>query len=164
VGEIAARSGEQRGALESLLAGRPSDLAKEASRVPAPPIPPEAAFVASQDFRLVHFGDHAMVVAEVPLELDPGLAARILRERYAASLSLVRETGGRTCLLGSDDSRRAIDVGAMADHLAMKFAWVDSLPDADHVARVRIGELDRSPERLDEVISEIAMGRSILEG
>ncbi|MDH3686174.1 MAG: hypothetical protein OEP95_08100 [Myxococcales bacterium] len=164
VGEIAAKTGEQRAGLESLLGGRPSDLAKEASRVPAPPVPPEAAFVASQDFRLVHFGDHAMVVAEVPTELDPGLAARILRERYGASLSLVRETGGRTCLLGSDDSRRAIDVGGMADHLAMKFAWVDSLPDADHVARVRIGDLDKSAERLDEVISEIAMGRSILEG
>ena len=164
VGEIAANHGEQRSGLESLLAGRPSDLAKEAARFPAPPPPPEAAFVASQDFRLVHFGDHALVVAEIPAELDPGLAARILRERYGATLSLVRETGSCTCLLGSDDSRRAIDVGGMAEHLATKFAWVDALPDADHVARVRVRDLDRNEGRLDEVISEIAMGRSILEG
>jgi len=164
VGEIAARHGEHRSGLDSLLAGRPSDLTKEAERVPTPPPPPEASFVASQDFRLVHFGGHGLIVAEVPSGLDPGLAARIMRERYGATLSFVREEGGCTSLLGSDDSRQAIDVGSMADHLATKFAWVNSLPDADHVARVQIRDLDRNPERLDEVISEIAMGRSILEG
>jgi hypothetical protein len=41
---------------------------------------------------------------------------------------------------------------------------VISLPDRDRVARLRIGDIDAHPERFDELISEIAMGRSILEG
>lgn len=129
-----------------------------------PPLPAEAEFVASRDFRLVHFGGHGLVVAEIPEELDVGLSARILRERYAASLSLARHEGSNTCLLGADDSRRAIDVEAMAEHLATKYGWVEPLPDADHVARIQIRDLDSHEERIEEVVSEIAMGRSILEG
>ena len=52
----------------------------------------------------------------------------------------------------------------MLDHLDNKFAWVESLPDADHVARFRIRDVAGKPERLEEVTSEIAMGRGILEG
>jgi hypothetical protein len=47
--------------------------------------------------------------------------------------------------------------------MAQKLDWVESLPDDDHVARFRVSGLDSHPERLDEVIGEIAMGRSILE-
>ena len=36
--------------------------------------------------------------------------------------------------------------------------------DDDHVARMRVHGLHRAPGRLDELIAEIAMGRSIVEG
>jgi hypothetical protein len=63
------------------------------------------------------------------------------------------ETGGR----------RTLDFGALAEHLAEKLDWIQALPDDDHVARFCIDGLDAHPDRLDEVIGEIAMGRSILE-
>jgi hypothetical protein len=57
-----------------------------------------------------------------------------------------------------------LDVAAMVEHLAQKFDWVEGLPDPDHVARFRIAGVAGRPERIDEVVGEIAMGRSILEG
>jgi hypothetical protein len=44
-----------------------------------------------------------------------------------------------------------------------KLEWVEARPDADHVARFRVRDLATRPERLDEVIGEIAMGRTMLE-
>ena len=69
-------------------------------------------------------------------------------------------------MLGAEEAggRRAMDLGSMVDHLGSKFEWATSLADADHVARLRVAGLDAHPERLDEVVSELAMGRSILEG
>jgi hypothetical protein len=52
----------------------------------------------------------------------------------------------------------------MVTHLAAKHAWIEALPDEDHVARARVEALAARPERLEEVIGEIVMGRSILEG
>ncbi|MCP4067918.1 MAG: hypothetical protein GY741_06510 [Phycisphaeraceae bacterium] len=51
----------------------------------------------------------------------------------------------------------------MADHLVQKLEWVESRPDADHVSRFFVRDLERHPERLEELIGEIAMGRSLLE-
>jgi hypothetical protein len=151
--------------VDALLVGRPSDLSREASRVPVPAAPPEAEFAASRDFPLVHFGGYGLVLAEVPAELDPGLTARILRERFAASLSLVRRQGAETFTLGADEtSGRALDLGAMVEHLAEKLSWLEPLSDTDHVARFRIRDLDRRPERVDEVVAEIGMSRGVLEG
>ena len=165
LGELAKRTGDHRADVDALLVGRPSDLSREASRVPVPPAPPEAEFAASRDFPLVHFGGYGLVLAEVPAELDPGLTARILRERFAASLSLVRRQGAETFTLGADEtSGRALDLGAMVEHLAEKLSWLEPLSDADHVARFRIRDLDRRPERVDEVVAEIGMGRGVLEG
>jgi len=163
---IAARSGERRSDLEPLLVGRPSDLAREAAGAQAPPLPPEFDFVEGQDFRLVHFGGHALVVVVVPPTLDPHLAARIARERYCAALSLTWIEGEEIVLLAADElaGRRALDVGSMAEHLAGKHDWVEPLPDADHVARLAVRHLALHPERIDELLAEIAMGRSILEG
>lgn len=163
---IAARSGERRADLEPLLIGRPSDLARQASAAEAPPPPPEVDFVAGQDFRLAHFSGRGLVVVPVPAALDPHLAARIARERYGASLSLAWIEGEETVVLAADEmpGRRALDAGSMAEHLASKHAWIDALPDADHVARFTVRDLARHPERIDEVLAEIAMGRSILEG
>jgi hypothetical protein len=52
----------------------------------------------------------------------------------------------------------------MVEHLAGKHDWAEALPDADHVARLHVIGLATHPERLEEVLAEIAMGRSILEG
>jgi hypothetical protein len=166
LGEIAQSSGERRADIDALLVGRPSDLAKEAATVPAPPEPPEVAFVSGRDFRLVHFHGYALVVVPTPAELDLHLTSRIARERYDAQVSVARVEGGDLVVLGGDESRarRSIDLSGMVEHLASKHDWVISLPDRDHVARLRIGDIDAHPERFDELISEIAMGRSILEG
>jgi hypothetical protein len=165
LGEIAARPGEHRADLEPLLVGRPSDLARDAARMPPPPLPAEAEFAASRDFPLVHFGGYALVVTEVPAPLDAALCARILRERFGAALSLVRSEGSETCILGADTSAsRALDVEALVEHLAQKLSFVEALADADHVARFRIRDLARHPERIEEAIAQIGMSRSVLEG
>jgi hypothetical protein len=166
LGELVKRPGERRSDIEPLLAGRPSDLAKESSRVQPPPPPPEVEYVSMRDFRLVHFGGYVMVVLEVPESLDLHLVARVARERYDAQMSLAHPVGSELLVLGGDESRarRGLDLGGMADHLATKHEWIRSLRDDDHVARVRVLDLQSYPERLDEVIGEIAMGRSIVEG
>ena len=166
LGEIAAKGGEVRADIDPLLTGRPSDLAKEALKVDAPPRPPEVEYVSSRDFRLVRFAGHAMVVVDVDGECDPHIAARIARERYKANLSLAWVKGSEVVLFGGEESggRRTLDFGALSEHLATKFRWVEALPDTDHVARFRVRGLNESPERMDEVVGTIAMGRSILEG
>jgi hypothetical protein len=168
LGEVAQRRGDRRSDLDALLAGRPSDLTRDAARAAPPPPPAEAGFAAERDFRVVHFGGWTLVVVGVPAGLDLHLAARIVRERYGAQISLAHpeEPGSELLVLGADEGpgRRAIDLGAMVDHLAGKFAYVEALPDADHVARLRVRDLARQPERFDEVLGEIAMGRSLLEG
>jgi len=124
--------------------------------------------VSSRDFRLVRFAGYAMVVVDVAAdsECDPLLAARVARERYRANLSLAFKRGSELVLFGGEETggRRTLDFGALGEHLADKFAWVEALPDTDHVARFRVRGLEQLPSRLDEVIGTIAMGRSILEG
>jgi hypothetical protein len=131
-----------------------------------PPPPEELAWVAGRDFRLVHFGGLGMVVTEVPAELDLPMTLRLLRERYAVPLSLARRTGSEAFALAADDAtaRRAFDLGGMVEHLAEKFAWVEALPEDDHMARLRVRGVDAYPERLDEVVAEIGMSRALLEG
>lgn len=164
-GEIAEKAGDIRGDIAALLAGRPSDLAKEAALVDLPPAPDEVGWVAENDFRLVHFGGHAMVVLEVDAASDLHLAARVARERYGATLSLAHTIGEETFVFCGDEinGRRTLDYMAVAEHLTNKLAWVESRPDADHVARFLVRDLERHPERLEEIIGEIAMGRSLLE-
>jgi hypothetical protein len=166
LGEIAGRTGDRRADLEPLLVGRPSDLAREASHAAAPPLPPEVEFVAGRDFRLVHFGGYTLVVVPVEAGLDCALAARIARERYGAPLSLALREGDETLVLGGDDAnaRRSLDLLGMVEHLAEKHEFVEALPDADHVARIRVRGLVERPERLEEVLASIAMGRSVFEG
>ena len=163
--EIATKSGDIRGDIASLLSGRPSDLAKEASLVEVPSPPPEIAWVAERDFRLVHFGGHVLVVAEIDAGLDVHLASRVLRERYDASLSLARTAGDDVFVFAGDETtgKRALDYMAIAEHLTNKLEWVEACPDADHVSRFRVRDVDRSQERFEEVVGEIAMGRSLLE-
>jgi len=165
LGEIAKKSGDIRAEIASLLTGRPSDLTKEAARLQVPPPPEEVAYVAERDFRLVHFGGYVLVVVPVEGEADVHLVARIARERYDASLSLAYRVGEETLSFCGDEQsgKRTLDYLAVAAHLVDKLEWVDMRPDADHVARFRIRDLQRHPERLEELIGEIAMGRSLLE-
>jgi len=164
--EIAQRPGERRSEIDPLLAGRPSDLARQAAKAPEPPVPAEVAYVSDRDFRIVHFGGLTMAVIEVPESLDLHLVARIARERYEAQLSLATIPGRDLVVLGGDDTRtkRGLDLGGMTAHLASKHEWVEALPDDDHVARMRVRGLHDDTGRFDELITEIAMGRSIVEG
>jgi hypothetical protein len=165
LGEIAQKRGDVRHDVANLLTGRPSDLAKEASRAQTPPIPEEVAYVSGRDFRLVHFVGYAMVVAEAQEGHDLHLVGRIARERYAAQLSLVHHAKGDLFVFAGEEltGRRVLDFTGLVDHLASKLDWVTALPNGDHVARFRIEGLAAHPSHLDEVIGEIAMGRSILE-
>ena len=146
--------------------GRPSELARDAGRAEVPPVPAEVSFVAERDFRVVHFGGFSLVVVEVPAGLDLHLASRVARERFAAQLSLAHPVGGELVMLGADDvrGRRELDLGAMVSHLAAKHEWVEELRDEDHAARLKVRDMGPRPERLDEIVSDIAMGRSVLEG
>ena len=154
LGELASKVGEHRADVEPLLAGRPSDLAKEAAAVPPPSPPPEVEFAASRDFRLSYFGDFGIVVGGVPADLDLHLASRIMRERYRVAISLVFAEGEELLVLGSDDvaGRRSMDLGAMADHLSQKFDWIEPRSDEDHVARFRLRDMAANPDRLEEVV------------
>jgi hypothetical protein len=165
LGEIAKKTGDIRADIAPILTGRPSDLTKEAALIDVPPAPDEVAYVAERDLRLVHFGGHIMVVVPVDEPFDLHLTARIARERYAASLSLAYRVGGETFALGGDEliGKRALDYPAVVEHLVNKLEWIDSRPDADHVARFHVRDLAAHPERLEEVMGEIAMGRALLE-
>jgi hypothetical protein len=166
LGAAAAKPGERRADINPLLVGRPSDLAKEAAEASVPPPPPELEFIASRDFRLVHFGGYRMIVVPTPPEFDVHLAARIARERYGSQLSLAFTEGEEVIILGGDESSagRNLDLMSMASHVATKHDWIESSQSDDYVARVRIRDLAANPDRLNDVIGEIAMGRSILEG
>ncbi len=163
--ELASRPGDKRAAVEPLLVGRPSDLAHEANRAPATEPPPEVDYVAGRDFRVVHFGGYTLAIVPVPRDLDLHLTARIARERFSAQLSLANHEGSELLVLTGEESvgRRGLDLGRMVSHLANEHEWVEALSDEDHVARLRVRDLSSRPERLDEVIAEIAMGRSIFE-
>ena len=164
--EVASKPGDRRADLEGLLIGRPSELAKEASTAAVPPLPDELGYVSRRDFRLVHFSGFSMVVVDAPPECDLHLCARIARERYDASLSLTMVPGEDLLILAGDEQngRRSSNCAGLVEHLVSKLDWAEAMPDEDHVARFRVRDLASHPDRLDEVIGEIAMGGSILEG
>ncbi len=166
LGAAAAKPGDRKADIDPLLVGRPSDLASEAAEVATPPPPPEVEFIASRDFRLVHFGGYRMVVISTPPEFDVHLAARIARERYGSQLSLAFTEGEEVVIFGGDESssRRNLDLMSMVLHVATKHDWIEAPQSEDYVARIRIRDLAANPDRLNDVIGEIAMGRSILEG
>ena len=105
LGEVAKTTGERRHSVDPLLAGRPSDLARDASRSGPAPVPAEVTFVSERDFRVVHFGGFTLVVVAVPEGLDLHLVARAARERFGAQMSLAHPEGGELLLLGADESR-----------------------------------------------------------
>ena len=88
-----------------------------------------------------------------------------LRERYGASLSLAYQPDTELVVFAGDElaGRRSFDLGALVQHVADKLEGVELLTDKDHVARLRIRDWANHPDRLDDIVAEIAMGRSILE-
>jgi len=164
--EIASKVGERRAEIEPLLVGRPSDLSKESSSLPLPSVPAEVDYVAGRDFRTAYFGGYGLVAGEIAKGLNLHLGARILRSRYQAPLSLTWSAGTDLLILAAEDagSTRPLDCVGMVEHLAEKLPWVHPLDDDDRVARFRVDDFQTKSERLDEVLSEIAMGRSVLEG
>jgi hypothetical protein len=165
IGEIAKKSGDVRADVAPILTGRPSDLTKEAALIDVPAAPEEVAYVAAGDFRLVHFGGHVLVDVAVEDPFDLHLCGRIARERYGATLSLTHRVGGEVFALGGDEliGKRALDYQAVVEHLVNKLEWIEARPDSDHVARFRVRDLASHPERLEELMGEIAMGRALLE-
>ncbi|MCH2170957.1 hypothetical protein MK489_09245 [Myxococcota bacterium] len=165
LGEIAKRPGERQADLAPLFSGRPSDLAREASQVPAPELPPEVTYASNRDFRLVHFGGYLLVIVPTSSDLDCNLVARIVRERYDAAISLAYHEGGQTLILAGDDSRsqRGLNLKGMVESVAAKHDWVEPLPDDDFVACMHVKGLAEEPDRLEELIRDIAMARSVLE-
>ena len=99
-------------------------------------------------------------------EIDERELGLLLRERYEAQLSLTYSEGEEVFILAGEEGplRRNLDLLSMATHLVSKHDWVEALPGDDFVARFRVRDLAEYPERMDELIGEIAMGRSILEG
>ena len=111
LGAFTKESGDVRREIDALMAGRPSDLAREARDIETPPIPAEVKWVSERDFRLVHFSGHEMVVLEADPEIDIPLAARIARERYGAHISLAHRVGEESFAITGDEvpGRRSLD-------------------------------------------------------
>lgn len=164
LGELAQRGGELQAELEPLLRGRTSDLGSEAAHAPRPPRPEELDWAADCRFGLLHFGALALVSVELPRCLDLQFAVRALRERSGAAFSIARYQGSELFVLGSGEAfaRRSLNLQAMAEHLEQKFLFVEALPAEDSATCIRIRGLN--DERLQEVIAEIGMSRSLLEG
>ena len=91
--EFVARPGDRRADLEPLLTGRPSDLAKEASRVPAPPVPDEVSRVSRGDYRIVYFAGYSPRDRARARERGP-LPDRAGRTRALSRAALARYAGG----------------------------------------------------------------------
>ena len=123
-------------------------------------------YVSARDFRIVHFGGYTLVVVPTPAELNEGLAARIARERYSAQMSLAFREEQETVSLGADEGgrgSRGLNLSSLVDHLASKHVWIEALSDEDRAASLRVSGLHSVEGRLDEIVREIAMGRSLLE-
>ncbi|MEE2678390.1 MAG: hypothetical protein VX546_07425 [Myxococcota bacterium] len=133
---------------------------------PLPPLPAEVAYVSERDFRVVHAAGFGLVVVPVPPGIDPHMTGRLARERFGAQVSVTYVEGDNLVLLGADEGRgrQGFELGAMVTHLATKHEWIEPHRDEDHVARLRIRDMAAHPERLDEVVGALGMGRSILEG
>ena len=108
----------------------------------------------------------AVVIGIAIATAVPKVNSRMTMAARIPSASLAWVEGDETVVLGAGElpGRRALDVVSMAEHLAAKHEWIEALPDADHVARICVRRLATHPERIDELLAEIAMGRSILEG
>ncbi len=101
----------------------------------------------------------ARVEVEVPAGRRRGQTVRVTNARQEGSIHL--STYVRDVLFLPDGTHEFPPPGSTDWSCA---DWIEVMPNDDHVARFRVRDLAEFPDRLEEVIGEIAMGRSILEG
>ncbi|MFQ5515671.1 MAG: hypothetical protein ACE5FG_14755 [Myxococcota bacterium] len=156
---LAANPGEARQEISPVLAGKPGELSD-----PGEVHAQEESWVTENAPRAVHFGEYQMVVLRVPPDLDAGEVGRRARLGAGARLSLVSREDDDLVVLGCNDEKRHINILALVDHLAAKLPWAEVAVGGDRVGRLRIEELSQHPERIDQLIGEIARNRSLLYG
>jgi hypothetical protein len=159
VQRMAAQPGDYRTEIQSVLAGKPSDLPVAGDVYAA-----EAAWIQSHDPRVINFGEYQMVVSHVPEPLDAGEVGRRLRTKTGARLSLSTREGDSLAWIGCNDEKRAINILGLVDFLSSKLPWAHTRSSADRAGRLEIEELAEHPERIDEIIAEIVRHKSILYG
>ena len=156
---MAAAPGEHRAEIVSVLAGKPTDLPSAAGVYGA-----ETQWVEEHDPRIVHFGEYQLAVCQVPRDLDPGEVGRRVRLRTGARLSLAAREGDDLVVLASNDEKRPLNVMSLLDAVGGELSFVRPKTGGDRVGRARVDELDRRPERIEELIGGIVRHRSILYG
>jgi len=157
--KLAANPGEHRAEIVSVLAGKPTDLPSAGDVYGA-----ETQWVEEHDPRIVHFGEYQLAVCQVPRNLDPGEVGRRVRLRTGARLSLAAREGDDLVVLASNDEKRPLNVMSLLDAVGDELSFVRPKTGGDRVGRARVAELDRRPERIEELIGGIVRHRSILYG
>ena len=67
-------------------------------------------------------------------------------------------------VLASNDEKRPLNVMSLLDAVGGELSFVRPKTGGDRVGRARVDELDRRPERIEELIGGIVRHRSILYG
>jgi hypothetical protein len=156
---IQATTGDHRQEIVSVLAGKPSNL-PAAQEVHVE----EKRWLEEHDPRVIHFGGYQMVVVQVPEHLDAGEVARRARNAAGCRLSLASREGDETVMLVANEEKRHINVQGVAECLSGLLPWVELRPSGDRKASLLIDDLPRHPERLEQLIGEIARHKSLLHG
>lgn len=156
---LGSRSGDHRQEIHAVLAGKPAEL-PEVSGVYSD----EEQWLEAHDPKVVYFGEYQLAVVRVPQNLDAGEVARRARLKTGARLSLATREGDPLVILGANDEKRPINLGAMVEKLEERMSWAHARPAGDRLGRFFVDLLDQHPERLEAVIGEIARNRSALYG
>ena len=156
---LVASTGDQRAAVQAVLAGKPAELPEPEALYAA-----EAEWIEQHDPRMAYFGEYPMVVVHVPESLDAGEVARRLRARTGSRLSLAIRDGDDVVALGCNEEKRHINVLGLVDQLGDRVPWLRARSGGDRVGRLLVEDLPRHPERLDLLIGEIVRNKSVLYG
>ncbi|HXX47467.1 MAG TPA: hypothetical protein VEN47_04505 [Myxococcota bacterium] len=156
---MAQSPGEHRAEIISVLAGKPTDLPSAADVYRA-----ETDWVEEHDPRIVHFGEYQLAVCQVPRHLDAGEVGRRVRLRTGARLSLAAREGDDLVMLSCNDEKRPLNVVNLLDAVGNELPFVRPKVGGDRIGRARVEELDRRPERIEELIGGIVRHRSMLYG
>lgn len=156
---MAQSPGEHRAEIVSVLAGKPTDLPSAADVYRA-----ETDWVEEHDPRIVHFGEYQLAVCQVPRHMDAGEVGRRVRLRTGARLSLAAREGDDLVVLSCNDEKRPLNVVSLLDAVGNELPFVRPKVGGDRIGRARVDELDRRPERIEELIGGIVRHRSMLYG
>jgi len=100
----------------------------------------------------------------VPRHLDAGEVGRRVRLRTGARLSLAAREGDDLVVLSCNDEKRPLNVVSLLDAVGNELPFVRPKVGGDRIGRARVDELDRRPERIEELIGGIVRHRSMLYG